>query len=452
MAALENLEPIHTHDDLLAPFHAACKPESEFRIGTEAEKFGVYVGPPPSAVPYEGEHGVRRILHSLSERSGWTMGSEYEGGPILSLTRGRASVTLEPGGQLELSGAPLATIHETCAELHGHMKELAGISEELGIIWLGLGFHPLARQQDLPWVPKMRYPVMREYLPTRGSMAHDMMRRTCTVQANMDFSSEADAMRKLRLSMKIQPIVTAMFANSPFYEGNVDEHRTRRGLVWLNMDPDRGGLLPFCWSATATFEDYVQWALDVPMFMFKRDNQVFNNAGQKFRDFLKNGFQGQQATKGDWETQLNTVFPEVRLKRTLEVRGADSQQTPLACALPALWKGLLYSDASLDALEELTESLNYEDVERARPEIVRTALQAELGGKLVQKWAERLLEIAHSALDKMDNRSSKGNTEAIHLARLETLVSKGQSPADALLADMDLSRDLVPQILEKTRI
>ncbi len=420
-------------------------------MGTEAEKFGVHRNG-GSPVLFEGEAGVRSILFELCDRHGWFAEREHEGGDVIQLRRGDASITLEPGAQLELSGAPLSTIHQTCAEFRGHMAELHHISDELGIVWLGLGFHPFARQADLPWVPKLRYGVMREYLPTRGTRGLDMMRRTATVQANFDYESEADASRKLRVALALSPVVTAMFANSPFVEGKATGERSHRAAVWLDVDPDRSGLLPFAWSESFGYRDYVEWALDVPMFLVKRDGKVLRNTGQTFRAFMRDGFSGARATRSDWTTHLNTLFPEVRLKNTLEVRGADSQPTSMVCALPALMKGVLYDDEALAAAEALVAGLDHETAAAARAGVAKDGLHATMAGKPLVEWARALLEIAEGGLARLGNLDRQGRDERIHLGRLSALVAEGRTPADALLAEIDVRADLVPQILEKAHL
>lgn len=418
-------------DDLLAPFHAAETPRERWAIGTEAEKFGLTREGGP--LQYEGPGGVRELLEELHAKHGWTPVREYADAPLIALRRGGASITLEPGAQLELSGAPLDTIHQTCAELRGHLAELRSISEPRGIRWLGLGFHPLASQAELPWVPKLRYGVMKEYLPTRGAMAHDMMRRTATVQANLDYADEADAFRKLRIALRTQPIVTAMFANGPWVEGEATGGRSHRAKVWLHMDPDRSGLLPFAWNEDATYQDYVQWALDVPMFLFKRGKTVHHNTGQTFRAFMEDGFEGLKPTYEDWETHLNTLFPEARLKKTLEVRGADSQPQPRICALPALWKGLLYEPKAMDAVDDLTASWSLEALEAARPAIAERALAADFGGRKVLEHAQEIVAIASDGLQRLGNLDGRGRDERIHLRPLKELLDAGESPADLLL-------------------
>lgn len=446
-----NDERLRGLDDLLAPFHEAEKPRARWRVGTEAEKFGVHRGS-GAPVLFEGEAGVRTILLELADRHGWFAEREVEGGEVIQLRRGDASITLEPGAQLELSGAPLGTIHQTCSEFRGHMAELRDISDELGIVWLGLGFHPFATQDQLPWVPKLRYGVMREYLPTRGSRALDMMRRTATVQANFDFDSEADAVRKLRVTLALSPVVTAMFANSPFLEGRAAGEKSHRAAVWLDVDADRTGLLPFAWSEGFGYRDYVEWALDVPMFLVKRDGKVLRNTGQTFRGFLRDGFSGAHATRGDWTTHLNTLFPEVRLKNTLEVRGADSQPTSMVCALPALLKGVLYDEQALAEAEALVAGLDHEAVAAARPAVARDALRATLSGRPMADWARSLLAIAEGGLSRISNLDRQGRDERIHLSKLKTLVEDGLCPADAMLAEIDEHADLLPQILEKAHL
>lgn len=422
--------PLSGMDDLLAPFHAGEKPREAFAIGTEAEKPGVRAD--GTAIPYEGEKGVRAVLERLADRYGWRREAEYEGGPLLALVRGRASVTLEPAGQLELSGAPLRTIHETAAELATHLDEVASVSSDLDIAWLGIGFHPFATHADLPWVPKLRYGVMREYLPTRSPTGLDMMRRTSTVQANLDFSSEADAMRKLVTLLRLSPVVTAMFANSPFVEGRITGERSHRAYVWVHMDPDRSGLLPFAWRDTPSYRDYVEWALDVPMFLLKRGDRIVPNTTQTFRTFMREGKDGLVATMSDWETHVNTLFPEVRLKRILEIRGADAQSEAMCVALPALAKGLVYDDESLTRAESLASRIALDDAERARPEIAKNGLAAKIGARSVGELAAEVVEIAHAGLARLAVRDAKGEDETKYLAPLRALVASGKTPADAL--------------------
>lgn len=434
-------------DDLLFPFHEAIKPKERFRIGAEAEKFGVDATT-GAALPYEGERSVLAVLNALVERHGWKPEREKPGGPLISLLRTGASVTLEPGGQLELSGAPLENIHQICSEMSGHMAELRDISNELSLAWLGIGFHPFATQAELPWVPKSRYAIMRRYLPTRGEHGLDMMRRTATVQANFDYSSEESAMRSLRVALRLSPLVTAMFANSPFYEGKLFDGRSFRAKVWLSVDPARQGLVRDVLEKGTRFTDYVEWALDAPMFLIKRDSEIIENTGQSFRSFLHHGFRGIRPVRGDWETHLNTLFPEVRLKRTIEVRGADSLPANLICALPALWTGILYDDRALDEADDLSASFTYDELSALRPDIGKLALKATFRGKPLATLAERLIEIASGGLERRAQTNRSGKDERIHLTRLSALVEKGHAPADALVeglsnSDADLRREIL---------
>jgi glutamate--cysteine ligase len=438
--------PIRDEGELELPFVRACKPRESWRVGAEAEKFGVdaKTGAP---LHYPGPAGVEGILRRLLEKHGWTEEGEYDGGPLIALRRGEASVTLEPGSQLELSGAPLANMHAIAAELVSHLSELAQVSSELGIVWLGVGFHPFARQADLDWVPKSRYAIMREYLPTRGRHGLDMMRRTATVQANFDYSSEHDALRKLRVSLKLAPLTTALFANSPFVEGKISGDRSMRARVWLDVDPDRSGLVPNVFRASARFRDYIEWALDCPMFMFKRSGKAVDNRGQTFRAFLRDGFQGHRASLGDWETHLNTLFPEVRLKRTLEIRGADSLPGPYFAALPALWTGLLYDDHALAEAEALVDDFGHDELVALRARIPAEGLTAPFRGQPLAALAEQVLDVAQRGLARRGVIGRDGQDERIHLAPIVALAEKARTPADVLLDAVAGAGDLRAAIL-----
>lgn len=445
-------QPIRSEEDLLLPFHEAIKPRSEFRIGAEAEKFGVDAST-GAALPYEGERSVLSVLNALVERHAWHPDRETPGGPLIALLRHGASITLEPGGQLELSGAAFETIHQICSEFSGHLAELRDISDELNLTWLGVGFHPFAKQADLTWVPKGRYAIMRRYLPTKGAHGLDMMRRTATVQANFDYESEASAMRSLRVSLKLSPLVTAIFANSPFYEGELFGGRSYRAKAWLDVDPDRQGLLPSVLERGTKFTDYIAWALDVPMFLIKREGKVIENTGQTFRRFMKDGHEGHTPTQSDWLLHLNTLFPEVRLKKTIEVRGADSLPASLTCALPALWTGILYDPKALDEADELTRDWAFAELEASRPEIAERALGATFRGQKLSTFAERLLAIAEGGLERRARLNRNGKDERIHLKRLRALVEKGWSPADALADGLQNGDgDLRREILARARI
>jgi glutamate--cysteine ligase len=442
-----------SYEDLFQPFHVAMKPPSAWRIGAEAEKFGIYLDT-GAAVPYEGEKGIVAVLGALEKRFGWKPIAESAGGPLIALERARASVTLEPGGQLELSGAPLDDVHAIVAETRAHLTELNDVCAPLGIAWLGIGFHPFARQEDLPWVPKMRYGIMREYLPTRGSRPLDMMRRTATVQANFDYESEDDAMRKMRVLLRLSVIGTAMFANSPFYEGRLTGDKSERAKVWLSVDSDRQGLLPALWKQDSRIRDYVEWALDVPMFLVKREGgRIVRNTGQTFRRFWQDGFQGEKPDLHDWELHLNTLFPEVRLKHTIEVRGGDSQTALLASAVPALWTGVLYDSVALDQAEALGESFTYDEMQALRPEIAKHGMGARFRGRSMVETAQRLVAIATDGLARRKRMSQDGQDEAIHLAALAKLVEHGLSPADELTRSLpEDPRALRTEIVRRARL
>jgi glutamate--cysteine ligase len=435
------LEPRLSFDDLLAPFFEGCKPAHAWRIGAESEKFGVdaRTGAP---LPYEGERSVQALFRLLSERHGWLEVRESGAGPVIALSRGMAAITLEPGAQLELSGSPFGSVHEVTNELEAHLAELGALSRELGIVWLASGFHPLATQAELPWVPKGRYGIMREYFPAHGTRGIDMMRRTATVQVNLDYADEADAMRKLRVALRLSPIVTAMFANAPFREGRVvPGYRSVRAEVWLDVDADRTGLLPPLTRPGCGFEHYVQWALDVPMFLFKRRGRIIANTGQTFRSFWHHGFQGHEATRADWEQHLTTLFPEVRLKGFLEMRGADSVPRRLSPALPALWVGLLYDPRALDGAEAIADRLAIEDVDAVRASVAHLGLGAALRGTPVGEIAAALLDLALGGLARRARVDSNGADERRHLDALGRLLEHGRCPADEVLDGIEAASD-----------
>ncbi|MGE5783099.1 MAG: glutamate--cysteine ligase [Myxococcales bacterium] len=444
-------QPI-TYSDLAVPFASAEKSRDQIRIGVEAEKFGILL-PSCTPVPYEGERSILAILARLKDQ-GFAEQREKPGGPIVALTRDRASVTLEPGAQLELSGAPHETLHAASQEMERHHADLSAISADLGIAWCSVGFHPLAKQAELPWVPKIRYSIMREYLPTLGNGALDMMRRTATVQANFDYESEADAMRKLRLMLRLSPLVHAMTTNSPLYEGRLEPSNSLRGDVWTRMDKARSGLLERLWSdRELDYGDYIEWALDAGMFLFKRHDEVVANTGQSFRDFLRRGFQGNRATLSDWKLHLNTLFPEVRLKNTLEARCSDAQPLDTRMSVPALWTGLIYDARALERAEALAARYSYADVERARPLLIAEGLRAKLAGHGVTDLAAELLEIARGGLVTRARKNAAGQDESVHLKPLADLVLHGETPADRLRRRLYALPSFGPrEIVEATRI
>ena len=425
--------PLRGIDDLLALFHDSEKPRAQWRIGTEAERFAVHAeGGAP--LPYDGSISVVTIFEQLIREQAWAAERETDGGPIVALRREDGSITLEPGSQIELSGSPFVTVHDGKAESDAHWAALQPIVDELGLVWLSLGYHPFASVEELGWVPKMRYDVMRRYMPTRGAMAAQMMTKTCTVQANLDYASEEDAMRKLRVGLRAQPLVTAMFANSPWENGKRSGYRSYRALTWLHMDPDRSGLLPFAWKDHPTYLDYVQWALDAPMFLVKRNGKAHYNTGQTFRDFMERGFEGVRARYEDWVVHLSTLFPEVRLKTTLEYRGADAQRPELTFALPALWKGLLYDAQSFGGLEGLVDRWALPEVERQRDSLARHGVQAKFMNREAADWAGEILELAEAGLARIGNRNDAGEDETVLLRPLRALLESARCPADDLLA------------------
>ena len=427
--------PLRGMDDLLGLFYAAEKPKERWRIGTEAERIAVCRAD-GRYLPYDGPVSVVAIFNRLIDEHGWEPERETEGGPVIALRRENASVTLEPGAQIELSGAPYRSVHDGKAESDAHWADLQPVIDELGLLWLALGSHPFASVDQLGWVPKMRYDVMREYMLRRGRLAGDMMTKTCTVQANLDYASEEDAMRKLRAGLRAQPLVTAMFANSPWNEGKRSGYKTFRALTWLHMDPDRSGLLPFAWTDHPTYVDYVEWALDVPMFLVKRNGRAFYNTGQTFRSFMIDGFQGVRANYGDWVVHLTTLFPEVRLKSTLEYRGADVQRPDMLFALPALWKGLLYDDESFRALEGLVDPWSLEEVERQRDGLARQGVRTKFMNREAADWAGEVLELAEAGLRRIGDEDDTGKDETTLLQPLRALLERARCPADVLLEEV----------------
>lgn len=424
-------------DDLFGLFHRAVRPTASL-VGIECERIAIFQdGSPLRFEPSEGRPGVRTILEALESQSGWTPVRDKPGAPVLALTRDGASITLEPGSQFELSGAPLPSIHAVYDELAATRDEFASLEVTRDLRLLGVGFHPFAKQSDLDWVPKPRYPIMREYLPTRGRYGLDMMRRTATVQANFDYTSERDAMRKLRAGLALSPLVTALFANSPFVEGARTGEKSQRARVWLDVDNARGGLLPFAWREGATYADYIEWALDVPMFIVKIGGVVKRATHLTFREFMAQGFEGAAATEGDWETHVNTLFPETRLKRTLEVRGADSVPLRYAAALPALWLAVFYDDRVLSLVEERFVSLGHDLWAAAREDVAVRGMGARVAGVSMGELARELLDACMGALERRAVLDARGRDERVHLAPLVELAAKDQCVGDALFDGYD---------------
>lgn len=439
--------------DLLSVFEAAEQPRTHWRIGTETEKFGV-IGASHGSLAYTGNISILTILSELVHRFGWSPEPEHTGGPPIALRRGLSSITLEPGGQLELSGAPLADLHSTCAELAQHAREMELVSIPLGVQWLSIGFHPFAVREQLPWVPKSRYGIMKHYLPLQGSGALDMMQRTATVQANFDYEDERDAMRKLQVCLRVSPIVHAMTAHAPIRESGVSAWQSLRGDVWLRMDPARSGLIEAIWkSPRPRYETYVEWALDAGMFLFKRGQQVIANTGQTFRSFMRDGYAGHRANYSDWVVHLNTLFPEVRLKKTIELRSCDAQPLDTLLAVPALWMGIAYDDVALEQAMALTHALSYEVVNAARPDMVRHGLSARLGDRTLRAWSESVLQIADEGLKRRARYNRYQQDESYYLAPLIRLVQSGHTPASRLVRKLERAGAFDPRIvIDATRM
>lgn len=420
--------------DLLAVFEHSFRPGKR-AVGIESERIALYDDGEPLHYHSRDTHpGVDGLFAQLVTRYGWSpTPPEKPGGPTLGLERGRANITLEPGSQFELSGAPHDSLHALHAELTTHRDEMNSLAASPKLHLLGLGFQPYARQEDLDWVPKSRYPIMRGYLPTRGPRALDMMRRTATVQANFDFASERDALRKLRAALGLSAAVSGLFANSPMKEGARQPVKSERALVWLGMDPDRSGLLPFAWKKDASLRDYVEWALDAPMFLVKRDGVATQATTHSFRRFLAEGFHGVRATHGDWETHLKTMFPEVRLAHTLEVRGVDSVPLPYAAAMAALWSAVLYDEQCLAAVEEAFVPYGHDAWQALRPRIAAEGLRTPIGTTTVGALLRGLLPIAVDALGRRAIVGSDGRDERHYLDPILPLVADDRSVTDALL-------------------
>ncbi len=421
-----DLTPITGPRQLADWFAAGAKPRGEWGVGTEHEKFGFRradLSPPP----YEPD-GIRALLEGLAAR-GWTPILD-EGKPI-GLKRGGASISLEPGGQFELSGAVLPDLHATRLELREHVREVHEAAGPLGLGFAALGFHPLAAREDMPWMPKGRYAIMRRHMPTVGGLGLDMMLRTCTVQANLDFGGEADMVEKLRVSLALQPVATALFANSPFAEGKPSGFRSTRAQVWTDVDPARTGIPDAVFEPGFGFERFVEWVLDVPMYFVMRGGKWLDAAGLSFRAFMEgrlgNALEGERATMGDFADHVTTAFTDVRLKRFLEMRGADAGGPNMLMAAPALWVGLLYDDAAQKAAAALIRGWTVEEMRALRAAVPRDALRATIGGRGVQDVARDALAIARGGL------KARGLGEEVYLAPLDEIVESGLTRADRLL-------------------
>jgi glutamate--cysteine ligase len=421
--------PIENRAQLINYFTEGFKPKADWRIGTEHEKFPFYkntLGP----VPYDGNNGIRALLEGLQDSYGWN--GVYEGAHIIALAdpNSLANISLEPGGQFELSGAPLNTVGETCIEISTHLKQVKEIGDKLGIGFLGLGASPVWTRAQTPVMPKGRYKIMAPYMDKVGSMGRDMMFRTCTVQVNLDYSSEADMVKKLRTSIALQPLATALFSNSPFLEGKPNGYQSFRSHVWTDTDNARAGMTPFVFEEGMGFERYVEYALDVPMYFVMREGKYLNTAGESFRNFLDGKLPqlpGEKPTLKDWADHLTTIFPEVRLKKYLEMRGADSGLQDKLCALPAFWVGLLYEQSALDAAYDLIKPASAEQRQSMRDEVPVQGLNAKFMGRSLRNVAKEVLEIARKGLNLRHNSESK------FLDVLDEEVRSGHTQSDNLL-------------------
>ncbi len=430
-----DMTPLHTRDELVAWFEQGCKPKSRFRIGTEHEKFPFAVaGCRP--VPYEGRHGIRAVLEGMQGMLGWE--PIMEGPNIIGLAdvTGGGAISLEPGGQFELSGAPLETVHQTSAELAAHLAQLREVARPLGVNFMSLGMTPDWTRGDMPMMPKGRYRIMTAYMPKVGRLGLDMMYRTCTVQTNLDFASEADMVKKLRVSLALQPVGTALFANSPFTDGKPNGFLSFRSEIWRDTDNARAGMLPWAFEPGMGFERWVDYALDVPMYFVKRGDQYVDVAGQSFRDLMagkRPGLPGERATISDWANHVSTIFPEVRLKRYLEMRGSDAGQWRRLPALPAFWVGLLYDDACLDAGWDIVKDWTAEERQKLRDDVPRLGFRATIRGRTLLDLTKQCLAIAHEGLRGRRRLDSGGRDETRHLVPLDEFVARGRTPAEELL-------------------
>ena len=430
-----DMTPVETRDDLVAWFAEGSKPKSQFRIGTEHEKF-VFTVEGHNPVPYDGRRSIRALLEGMQHLLGWE--PIIEDGNIIGLfdVTGGGAISLEPGGQFELSGAPVETVHQTCSELMAHLAQVKEIARPLGIGFLGLGMTPNWSRAEIPMMPKGRYRIMTAYMPKVGKYGLDMMYRTCTVQTNLDYSSEADMVKKLRVSLALQPVATAMFANSPLTEGKPNGFLSFRSEIWRDTDNQRAGMLPWTFEPGMGFERYVDYALDVPMYFVKRGDRYIDVAGQSFRDLMIGklpGLPGEHATISDWANHVSTIFPEVRLKRYLEMRGADGGPWRRLPALPAYWVGILYDDDCLQAAWDLVKDWTAEERQKLRDDVPRFGLAAMIARLRVRELAIVTLALAEKGLVRRRRLDSSGNDESRYLRPVQEMVARGITPAEELL-------------------
>jgi len=424
---------VNSRRDLIDYMASGSKPREKWLIGTEHEKFAYRLSD-LRPLEYEGDQGVRVMLDKLT-RFGWTPVAE-DGNVIALVQNDGSSITLEPAGQLELSGAPLGTIHETCKEVGIHLQQVKAVAAEMEIGFLGVGYQPKWPRTEMPWMPKNRYALMQNYMPTRGGLGLDMMQSTCTVQVNLDFDCEATMIKMFRVSLALQPVATALFANSPFKEGKPSGYLSYRSHIWTDTDPDRTGVLPFVFEDGFGFERYVDYMLDVPMYFVYRDGTYLDATGQSFRDFLEGklpALPGEKPTLQDWEDHLTTAFPEVRLKRYLEMRGADGGPWSRLCALPALWVGLLYDPGILDQAWEMIKNWTPQDHDHLRAMVPQMALSTPFKDGTLGDVALEVLELAHQGLVRRKRLDGVGLDESRFLKPLFQIAESGLTPAEELL-------------------
>jgi glutamate--cysteine ligase len=432
--------PIESFDQLAAYMESGNKPADQWLIGTEHEKFG-FLTASNTPLPYDGPASVKALLEGIRDRFGWT-GVE-EQGHIIGLQRGLANISLEPGGQFELSGAPLETLHQTAAELDNHLSEVAQIADPMGVGFLGIGAPPEWTHDQMDRMPKGRYRLMTDYMGRVGTHGTQMMYRTCTVQVNLDFASEADMVKKMRVALALQPVATALFASSPFFEGKPNGHKSWRSRIWRGLDNARTGTLPFVFEEGMGFQRYVDWVLDVPMYFVYRDGKYINALGQSFRDFLKGelpALPGEKPTLSDWADHMTTVFPEARAKKYIEMRGADMGSRDFTVALPAFWVGLMYDSTALDAAWDLVKGFDAECREALRVGASVSGLQAEVGDVKLLDLARAAVALSHAGL------AARGHDEEAYLAPLVESLKSGQVQADRYLTHYngDWGDDLTP--------
>lgn len=426
---------IESFDDLVNYFAKGNKPKQDWKIGTEHEKFG-YCKDTLRPIPYDGDRSIKAILEGLQDRYQWD--PVFEGEYLIGLTKDGANVSLEPGGQLELSGAPLDNIHQTCDEVHVHLREVQSVADEIGAKFIGLGAAPHWTHDDMPLMPKGRYKLMDAYMGTVGTSGTQMMRRTCTVQVNLDFASEADMVQKFRVALALQPVATALFANSPFFEGKLNGHKSWRSQIWRHLDDSRTGMLPFVFEDGMGFERYADYALDVPMYFVYRDGKYINALGMSFRDFLKGelpALPGEKPTLSDWADHLTTIFPEARIKQYMEMRGADGGPWRRLCALPAYWVGMMYDQSALDAAWDIAKDWTPEFREELRVAASIDGLQAEVQGVKMMDLARETIAISETGLVARAREGAGGLVadETHFLNALKDSVQSGQAPADELI-------------------